>query len=300
MSRPARILLISDHRSQLHRWTRALDGPETQLWSADTTLPAADAVDVIVTDRASTAEWLPDCRYDAPLARGEIGLVRVGEKGPADVALSAQPTASELRLACLLLAQVARLRQRCARQQDSLARLRQMAMSDPLTQLPNRRAWQERLAATTPPGGQPLSQPKLGNCVALLDLDHFKRINEQAGHIGGDRILRQVGGRLAAGRQTGIFAARLGGDEFGLILHPPHADAALQSVENLRLGACRHLVPNVTASAGLAFATQEAPLNDLFFIADQELRKAKSAGRNRTSLAVMLTKTPDATSASTP
>ena len=299
MSRPAGILLISDHRRQLHRWARALDGPETQLWSADATLPAADAVDVIVTDRAITAEWLPDCRYDAPLARGEIGLVRLGEKGPADVALSAQPTASELRLACRLLAQVARLRQRCARQQDLLARLRQMAMSDPLTQLPNRRAWQERLAATTP-GGQPLPQPKLGNCVALLDLDHFKRINEHAGHIGGDRILRQVGGRLAAGRQTGIFAARLGGDEFGLILHAPHADAALQSVENLRVAVCRHVVPYVTASAGLAFAAQYTPLNDLFFIADQELRKAKSAGRNRTSQAEMLTKTPDATSASTP
>ncbi len=299
MSRPAEILLISDHRRQLQRWARMLDGPELRLWTTGSTWPDADTLDVIVTDRAITTELLPDNRYDVPLTRGEIGLIRLGEKGSADVALPATPTASELRLACLLLAQVVQLRQRCHRQRESLGRMRQIAMSDPLTQLPNRRAWQERLAADQATVASKTDRMR-GVCVALLDLDHFKSINQQAGHIGGDQVLRQVGSRLAACRQTGIFAARLGGDEFGLILNASNQGNAHQSVENLRVGACCHIVPPITASAGLAFATRDASLNDLFYAADQALRGAKANGRDRTVAAHFPKTTPAATWASTP
>src|SRR4029450_10462491 len=99
---------------------------------------------------------------------------------PADVSLPSDHSARELRLACLLLAEVVRLRRQreASRRQERV--LTHLALSDPLTGLPNRRAWEQqladRLAASTAKSW----------CIALLDVDHFHEVNDQLGHLEGD------------------------------------------------------------------------------------------------------------------
>jgi diguanylate cyclase (GGDEF)-like protein len=281
MSKPANILLVSEGPDRLGQWVRALSGPEMCLWQGTTALPPEPAVDVIVTDRDITCDLLPDNRSCSQLACGEIGIIRIGEESPADVCLAADHTGGELRLACLLLAQVVRLRRRCHRQERDQRVLRQLAMSDPLTGLPNRRAWEDRLAALAKYDGDSAGSGTGGICVAVLDLDHFKSINECAGHAGGDQVLRQVGQRLAS-PAGGVFAARLGGDEFGLLFGASDRRAATEAVERLRVDGCAETAPPVTASAGLAFGDLLTAPQALFQAADQALRRAKSEGRNRT------------------
>jgi diguanylate cyclase (GGDEF)-like protein len=91
---------------------------------------------------------------------------------------------------------------------------RRIAREDMLTALPNRRAYQEELARRL----KRAAQTGAGLTVAMLDLNGFKQINDQWGHVAGDHILRVVGGRIRAVLRDADFAGRLGGDEFALIL----------------------------------------------------------------------------------
>lgn len=280
MAKPPEILLLSDASAQIRSWTRMLTGTTMRLWQGVAALSAETAIDVIVTDRNVTCDMLPDPGSCSRLACGEIGMVRVGDDGTADVRLPSNITPRELQLACLLLTEVVRLRRQCNRERRIQRTLSELVMRDPLTGLPNRRAWQDRLTSwaaggdDTPPGW----------CVAVLDLDHFKSVNEQFGHLTGDQVLRQVADRLAENSPEGIFAARLGGDEFGLIFTGTNLVTAAGRVERLRVGCCDQIEPSISASVGLAFGLPSEFLHpdELFEVADEALRQAKSAGRNRT------------------
>lgn len=113
---------------------------------------------------------------------------------------------------------------------QSAARLRHRALHDPLTELPNRVLFRERIAgalAAPGPGGGPIA-------VGLLDLDHFKDVNDSLGHLAGDAVLRAVADRLRAdageGAEPGstLTVARFAGDEFGLLLTGAADGAALE------------------------------------------------------------------------
>ena len=89
-----------------------------------------------------------------------------------------------------------------------------LAGTDPLTDLPNRSVFQRRASAAV--GGE--SRGDRATTVAIIDLDHFKVINDTLGHDVGDELLAELGSRLSAGLRPGDTVARLGGDEFGLVL----------------------------------------------------------------------------------
>ena len=107
--------------------------------------------------------------------------MRIGAAGAADVRLSADCPAGELHLACRLLAQIVELRRRERQSAEIQRKLSRQALSDPLTGLPNRRAWGGRIERTLAPAAWRL-------CLAILDLDHFKEINDLHGHVVGTKF----------------------------------------------------------------------------------------------------------------
>ncbi|MBI3367839.1 MAG: GGDEF domain-containing protein [Burkholderiales bacterium] len=161
------------------------------------------------------------------------------------------------------------------------ARLRDASMRDPLTNLYNRRAMTEaleRLWALQRRGGTPLA-------VLLIDIDHFKRINDQHGHAAGDKALIRVARLLQAHLRTEDVAGRIGGEEFLLLLPNAQAEQARALAERLRK--LTHADPmGTTVSIGIALARADDLAAQLLVQrADAALYKAKAAGRDRIEMA---------------
>jgi len=281
MTRPADILILSDNPPHVRRWTGILTGADARLWQGQSALLADAKVDVVVTDRIINSDELRQKKLCSQLEAGEIGVVRVGDRGPADVCLPSDCSPRELRLACQLLTEIVRLRRQQNRGRRVQRLLSELAKSDPLTGLPNRRAWEDELRDLV----ETHEPEAAGYCLAVLDLDHFKRVNERYGHTGGDDVLRHVGHQLNAAVNGDDFVARLGGDEFAILLAGCDLAETAAAIEGLRTSACEGSPhTQITASVGFAFTAdlQAGGIDDLFHAADDALRQAKSTGRNRT------------------
>lgn len=166
--------------------------------------------------------------------------------------------------------------------EEAEAQLRAQALTDNVTGLLNRHGWNVRAAVLWDQArrhGAPLA-------LIVLDLDHFKRINDHHGHEVGDQTLRLVGRVLQAHRRSSDLAVRMGGEEFALLL--PHTDlaAALHVEQTLRqaLQQAARSMPHlhINYSAGLALLNPvDASLTELMVRADQALYRAKAQGRGR-------------------
>jgi len=122
--------------------------------------------------------------------------------------------------------------------------------------------------------------------VLLLDLDHFKQINDTGGHAAGDRVLREVALALRSVVRTGDDVVRFGGEEFLVMLHDSGSGGALRVAEKIRatLGARKPVLNGmrVTASIGVAvFPMHGATLDDVIRVADLAMYEAKAGGRDR-------------------
>lgn len=149
---------------------------------------------------------------------------------------------------------------------------------DNLTGLYNRRRLDMELTALAV-SGDPVA-------VAMLDIDHFKRVNDTHGHDAGDEVLRQFASRLAESLPAGGFLSRYGGEEFCVILRNLDEEAATSVVEGLRASASaapvlfRKQDIRITSSAGVAAGTGRRA-GQLMKRADEALYAAKSGGRNQ-------------------
>lgn len=171
--------------------------------------------------------------------------------------------------------------------QQVLEREQLKARTDDLTGLGNRRHFfevAEPLFAVARRYRTPLS-------VCMLDIDRFKRINDQLGHLGGDEVLRQVARTAAAKSREADVIARYGGEEFVLALPNTTAEGAFAAAENIResIAANRESWEGaeiaVTVSAGVAqVRAEDDSLDALIGRADQALYAAKEAGRNCTRI----------------
>jgi diguanylate cyclase (GGDEF)-like protein/PAS domain S-box-containing protein len=158
-----------------------------------------------------------------------------------------------------------------------LRRLETLALTDQLTGLPNRRAWEETLArelARAARDAQPV-------CIAVLDLDGFKRYNDDLGHLAGDRLLAQAADGWRTELRGGDVLARYGGDEFAALIPGRALDTAVVVVERLR----RAAPAGCTCSAGVAMWDGAESATDLFGRADAALYVAKHSGRNQLAAA---------------
>ncbi len=169
--------------------------------------------------------------------------------------------------------------------------LRLLARRDFLTHLYNRLAMQEFLEQQI---AQALRDGP-GFCAAMLDVDHFKSINDCFGHAAGDGVLQHVANLLAANLRTADLAGRWGGEEFLLILGNCALDEAVAAAERLRAAAAdqpalagENLIP-YTLSIGLAeFGTHGSTPEKLLHQADMALYQAKQDGRNRVAVATSI------------
>ena len=166
----------------------------------------------------------------------------------------------------------------------------QAALSDPLTGVPNRTqamrvlAEQRELAA----GGGPVS------AIALMDLDHFKRVNDLYGHLTGDAVLIEVTRLLTAELRSSDLLARLGGEEFIVVLAGAPLGEAVRLCEHLRdilhRANWEHVAPGLcmTGSFGITVLSGELDLTTTLQAADSALYAAKAAGRNAVRVASQL------------
>jgi diguanylate cyclase (GGDEF)-like protein len=180
-----------------------------------------------------------------------------------------------------------RVRETVAQAAPVLANLRNLAVAqmqastDALTGLPNRRAVEDtlrRMVAQSARNGAPLA-------ALLLDLDHFKKINDVYGHDRGDEVLAAAGVALRTVLRESDFVGRYGGEEFLLLLPATDKQGALDAAEKVRSAIATIRVPDVdrvTASVGVVVLPDDAAdAVSLFRSADRALYRAKSNGRDR-------------------
>jgi diguanylate cyclase (GGDEF)-like protein len=167
------------------------------------------------------------------------------------------------------------------------AALLKVAFSDALTGLPNRRAMMERFAEESARA----TRHGKGFALLVLDIDHFKRVNDQHGHLAGDAVLRNVAQLLASNKRAEDGLARIGGEEFVLLLTDPSGDAAATADRLRDCIAQSELVAagsrlRTTVSGGIAHYPEDGTDWDrLFAAADRRLYASKQAGRDRVTSA---------------
>ncbi len=167
-------------------------------------------------------------------------------------------------------------------------RLQELSLTDSLTALRNRRAFDQHLPSALEHSRRytrPLS-------LAVIDVDHFKSVNDTFGHDAGDAVLRGIAEIIASGTRQADYTARVGGEEFAILLPETALFEGLQFAEKLRsliaatpievAGEPKH----ITVSIGIASVphTEMDTPEDFFRAADQALYRAKSNGRNRVEM----------------
>lgn len=178
------------------------------------------------------------------------------------------------------------------RMQEMAEALRRLALEDPLTGLANRRRFEPQLQtaiALSARSGLPLS-------LIMVDIDHFKRFNDSAGHAAGDEALKAVSAALErSARRPGDLVGRLGGEEFAILMPQTGADDAISVAERVLALVSELNLPHpglappqrISVSVGLSTWAPGAPTHDplqaavLMDAADQALYAAKHLGRNR-------------------
>jgi diguanylate cyclase (GGDEF)-like protein len=269
-----------DQATVLGAWAEHEDGRYTP-GTVVPIRPGSDVERALQTQRSVRAEHLEPDTVVAQLGYGSsvFAPIQVAERTWGILAVAAEEPASltsdhEERLmefGDLLATAIASIENR--------ARLTAQAASDPLTGLANHRTLQEQLTSEVARAGRhglPLS-------VAVIDIDHFKQINDSRGHDAGDETLVGVAQCLESLARTEDTLARVGGDEFAWILPEANSDQALVAVERARRMITQTLPESyrVTVSAGICDTSVSPDPAQLIRLADGALYWSKAHGRNQ-------------------
>jgi diguanylate cyclase len=167
--------------------------------------------------------------------------------------------------------------------QERLTEERRQLLLDPLTQVPNRAAWDQRFAEEFERWKR-FRQP---TCVAVWDVDKFKSVNDNYGHRAGDKVLTVTAETLMKSIRATDFVARYGGEEFAMLLPGTTVQDAVRLADRIR-EAIGHIgfhfkgTPvSVTISCGITAIREGDEAGSVFDRADKALYEAKGAGRNR-------------------
>ncbi|MDI1462635.1 diguanylate cyclase [Catellatospora sp. KI3] len=253
-------------------------------WQAEAVLLCIAAV---VAGRSAESDERPTVEPDLSFVPVMVAVVTVCGVALADLIVVGELSRVTLGVTLLVLVGLLVRQVGASRERSRVAeRLRSEAVTDSLTDLYNRRYFEEMLvveADSAQRHGTPLS-------VILLDLDHFKEVNDTYGHATGDAVLAEVARLLRRSVRGGDLICRYGGEEFACLLPGTDGQAAVDLAERIRAGLCRTPVTVrgssarilLTASFGVA-AAEAGPVEvaKLVEAADQALYRAKALGRDR-------------------
>jgi diguanylate cyclase (GGDEF)-like protein len=292
------ILVIDDDASIHNAVERRLEGVVDQVLKADSPTKGLqfaiqEKPDVILLDlNMPQIDGFKVCRHlqEHPTTRDIPILFLTADQNPGNLAKALDAGASDyISKPFNAIELEARVRV-ALRTKQMIDLLQERARIDAVTSLNNRAAMDDALVAAAS------AFKRTGHPVSLLmiDLDHFKKINDTYGHGVGDDVLRRVGASIRANCRPYDVACRFGGDEFGVILAQSDTSCAeqvskriLDGVSGIKIRAGGEEI-KVTCSGGLASASQMPSgfeSADLLKAADEALYSAKSKGRNRLALA---------------
>jgi diguanylate cyclase (GGDEF)-like protein len=300
----AKILVVDDSRTQLdwlvqvleregYRVDTAGDGKDAirrvradppDLVLLDMILPDMDGLEVLrIVKSRPEDQFIPVIILSV---RSDLDSKVTGLRIGADDFLAKPFAEAEILARCAAMLRIKSLQDQLRSTQRKLA---EQAITDELTGLKNRRAFDERLAEEFR-RAQRYSDPV---SLIMLDLDHFKRVNDKYGHPFGDVVLRGAAERIRSSTRDPDICARYGGEEFAVILPKTHLSGALSVAERVwKQLADQEYVPQVdgtparpvrvTASLGIAFYPSKDITSPelLLRFADEALYQAKRAGRN--------------------
>jgi diguanylate cyclase len=173
---------------------------------------------------------------------------------------------------------------------DELEQARHAAYIDALTGILNRRGFDQELAQLI----QQAEEQPPAFCLLIMDIDHFKSVNDKHGHIAGDKVLQALAFLLNTHTKGGDSSARFGGEEFAVLLPQTEIDDAAKVAENIRLHVEKlvlkrprtgELLSDITASIGVGSYRTGETANEFIHRCDEALYQAKKLGRNRVVLA---------------
>ena len=250
-----------------------------RLWLCATILGGCHAAALVVSLRALR---LPAAPVDAGEALAGQPLVGAGALMLVS-GLSAILVAVGLVAAWLDTHSHTRNRQLAHSLNDANRRLRDQAHSDPLTRMPNRLMFEERMAAALAQIGREPESCALA--VMFIDLDGFKPVNDSFGHVAGDAVLREIGRRLQAIARPEDTVARVGGDEFLLMTLRPGHEAVAAAIAQRVLEALNEpltlpndVVVNLSGSIGIVMYPEHGHHAKMIANADAAMYAAKRAG----------------------
>jgi diguanylate cyclase (GGDEF)-like protein/PAS domain S-box-containing protein len=221
------------------------------------------------------ADELPIARALRGQDSDHVELLMPREKGDVWLSVTGRPLRDDVGGVCgaiVTFNDITKLR-------EAQASVAAMAMTDELTGLPNRRAFGQLLSRLVAEG-----QRGRNFALVMVDIDHFKQINDSYGHPCGDRVLVVVGHKLARRVRRTDFAGRFGGEEFCILYTDVDESVALRLAEELRVSISGIVDPRpVTASFGVCVSAgaQRPNEEELIRMADTALYRAKHLGRNR-------------------
>jgi diguanylate cyclase len=286
--------------AQLAQHPRLGDEQVRALYGAHIAAPGSDETERIRGDMQRVMERIADSASRTGQAAGLFGAGLDGlqsalqaDDAPAlatQVAQAREHTQAMQASVSALQQQVSSSQAEIERLRADLVRTREQAVRCALTGVLNRRGFDERLhamLAAPPPAGAE-------HCVVLIDIDHFKRVNDTHGHLVGDKVIAGLGEVLRAlPAEPGMALARYGGEEFAILLPASTRQRALGVAEAVRTRVARIALRSrqtqavqlqVTVSAGVAAWQPGLDAQALLAAADQALYRAKAAGRDRVVL----------------
>jgi diguanylate cyclase (GGDEF)-like protein len=303
---PSKILVVDDSRTQLewlvqvlqregYQVMAAADGKEAirqvrtdppDLVLLDMILPDMDGLEVLRIVKARREDqFIPVIILSV---KSDLDSKVTGLRIGADDFLAKPFAEAEILARCAAMLRIKHLQERLREMQR---KLEEQSVTDALTGLKNRRFFDERLREEFRRAQRYADHLSL----IMLDLDHFKLVNDRYGHPAGDTVLHEAGALIRASIRDPDICARYGGEEFAVILPKTHMQGALAVAERIwrELGAKEYAIPagadagaprsvRVTASIGIAFyPSKDITSSELLLrFADQALYEAKRAGRN--------------------
>lgn len=232
----------------------------------------------MIRESVAEAESINTLQQMIELRLDEIDITvnRFAEK-ESERADKAEKASSELE------AQLQKMESETRQLRQSLEVARTEAIIDPLTGVSNRRAYEDRMQIEY----SRWKRNHVSMVLAVMDIDHFKQINDNFGHPIGDKVLKVVAGRLQQQVRESDFFGRIGGEEFAFLLVDSTLDNAMEKAETLRksIHECNFRIKKkkfqVTMSVGLAQFKGKDTIQTVYQRADQALVQAKKTGRNK-------------------